>query len=63
MNTQADFKLADGTLAAKESRANIEMNVNADGTTAEAIILPTTTLDGVKRHSCWTVRLSNGLFP
>ena len=48
MNTQADFNLADGTLAAKESKANIEMNVNADGTTAEAIILPTTTLDGVK---------------
>lgn len=48
MNTQADFNLADGTLAAKESKANIEMNVSADGTTAEAIILPTTTLDGVK---------------
>ena len=48
MNTQADFNLADGTLAAKESKANIDMNVSADGTTAEAIILPTTTLDGVK---------------
>lgn len=48
MNTQADFNLADGTLAAKESKANIEMNVSADGSTAEAIILPTTTLDGVK---------------
>lgn len=48
MNTQADFNLADGTLAAKESKANIDMNVSADGTTAEVIILPTTTLDGVK---------------
>ena len=48
MNTQADFNLADGTLAAKESKANIDMNVSADGSTAEAIILPATTLDGVK---------------
>ena len=48
MNTQADFNLADGTLAAKESKANIDMNVSADGTTAEAIILPTTTLDGAQ---------------
>ena len=31
MNTQADFNLADGTLAAKESKANIDMNVSADG--------------------------------
>lgn len=46
MDTQAEFDLADGSLTATDSKANIAMNVNADGTLAEAIVLPTATLDG-----------------
>lgn len=48
MNTQADFNLADGTLTAKDSKATINLNVNADGTVAEAIVLPTAALTGAK---------------
>lgn len=67
MNTQADFNLADGTLTAKDSKANIDMNVSADGNTAEAIILPTAALDGVKMTFVlngktfeWPVTVSGG---
>lgn len=67
MNTQADFNLGDGTLTAKDSKANIDMNVSADGNTAEAIILPTAELDGVKMTFVlngktfeWPVTVSGG---
>ena len=46
MNTKANFDLTDGSLEATESKANIAMNVDAEGTLAEAIILPTADLSG-----------------
>lgn len=46
MNTKANFDLTDGSLEATESKANIAMNVDAEGTLAEAIILPTADLNG-----------------
>lgn len=46
MNTQANFDLTDGSLTATDSKANIAMNVNEEGTLAEAIILPTADLNG-----------------
>lgn len=48
MNTQASFALADGTLTSTDSKADFDMNVNAEGTTAEAIILPTADLTGAQ---------------
>lgn len=45
MNTTANFNLADGTLTATDSKATITLNVNDAGTVAEAIILPTTSLE------------------
>ena len=48
MNTQASFALADGTLTSTDSKADFAMNVNAEGTTAEAIILPTADLTGAQ---------------
>lgn len=48
MNTQANFALADGTLTSTDSKADFDMNVNAEGTTAEAIVIPTTDLTGAK---------------
>ena len=46
MNTKANFDLTDGSLTATDSKANIAMNVNEEGTLAEAIILPTADLNG-----------------
>lgn len=40
MNTQADFSLATGELAAKVSEKDIAALTSADGKTAEAIVLP-----------------------
>lgn len=50
MNTQADFMLGDGTLNAKDSKTDFDMNVKVDGetATAEAIVIPTTDLTGAK---------------
>lgn len=48
MNTQASFALADGTLTSTDSKADFDMNVNAEGTTAEAIVIPTADLTGAK---------------
>lgn len=48
MNTQASFALADGTLTSTDSKADFDMNVNAEGTTAEAIVIPTADLTGAQ---------------
>lgn len=48
MNTQASFALADGTLTSTDSKADFDMNVNAEGTTAEAIVIPTADLTGAE---------------
>lgn len=40
MNTSASFNLSDGKLTATDSKATINMNVNAEGTLAQAIVLP-----------------------
>ena len=48
MNTQASFALADGTLTPTDNKTDFAMNVNAEGTTAEAIILPTADLTGAQ---------------
>ena len=40
MNTSATFNLNDGKLTAADSKAIINMNVNAEGTKAQAIVLP-----------------------
>ena len=48
MNTQASFALADGTLTPTDSKADFDMNVNAEGTTAEAIVIPTADLTGAE---------------
>ena len=48
MNTQASFALADGTLTPTDNKTDFAMNVNAEGTTAEAIILPTADLTGAE---------------
>lgn len=48
MNTQATLNLADGTLTAADSKAEINFNVDAQGTLAQGIILPTAQLDGAK---------------
>lgn len=50
MNTQADFMLGDGTLNAKDSKTDFDMNVKVDGetATAEAIVIPTADLTGAK---------------
>lgn len=40
MNTSASFNLADGKLTATDSKATINMNVNTEGTQAQAIVLP-----------------------
>ncbi len=47
MKTQANFELTDGTLTVTGSTADFDMNVDADGTTAEAIVIPTEDLTGV----------------
>lgn len=50
MNTQADFSLADGSLTAKDSKTDFGMNVKVNGetATAEAIVIPTADLTGAK---------------
>ena len=48
MNTSATFNLADGSLKATDSKADIQMNVNAEGTTADAIVLPAASVEGMK---------------
>lgn len=48
MNTQASFALADGTLTPTDSKTDFAMNVNAEGTTAEAIVIPTADLTGAE---------------
>ncbi|MBR8706016.1 BF2992 family fimbrillin-A clan protein [Bacteroides pyogenes] len=49
MKTKASFSLSDGTLTPDDNSVkNIETKVNADGTLAEAIILPVTALAGAK---------------
>lgn len=48
MNTQASFALADGTLTPTDNKTDFAMNVNAEGTTAEAIVIPTADLTGAE---------------
>ena len=48
MDTQASFDLNDGTLTPGGNKGNIAMNVNADGTQAEAIVIPAADLSGAK---------------
>lgn len=48
MNTQASFALADGTLTPTDNKTDFAMNVNAEGTTAEAIVIPTADLTGAQ---------------
>lgn len=48
MNTTASVNLADGTLTAADSKANINLKVNEAGTFAEAIVLPATTVENAK---------------
>ena len=48
MDTQASFDLNDGTLTPGGNKGNIAMNVNAEGTQAEAIVIPAADLSGAK---------------
>lgn len=48
MNTEATFHLTDGTLTAADSKSTIQMNVNAEGSAAEAIVLPAPSAEGMK---------------
>ena len=48
MNTTATVNLADGVLSAADSKANINLKVNAAGTFAEAIVLPAATVENSK---------------
>ena len=48
MNTTATVNLADGALTTADSKANINLNVNADGTFAEAIVLPAEAVENSK---------------
>ena len=48
MDTQASFDLNDGTLTPGGNKGNIAMNVNAEGTQAEAIVIPSADLSGAK---------------
>ncbi len=48
MNTQASFALADGTLTPTDNKTDFAMNVNTEGTTAEAIVIPTADLTGAE---------------
>lgn len=54
-NTKGKFSLVDGTQTAS-TKGNIKMKVSDDLKTAEAIVLPTTTLAGV------TLEVTNGLY-
>lgn len=48
MDTQASFDLNEGTLTPGGNKGNIAMNVNAEGTQAEAIVIPAADLSGAK---------------
>lgn len=48
MNTSATVNLSDGGLTAKDSKADINLKVNAAGTFAEAIVLPAATVENTK---------------
>ena len=48
MNTSATVNLADGVLTTTESKANINLKVNAAGTFAEAIVLPAESVETSK---------------
>ena len=48
MNTSATFNLADGSLAVTDSKADIQMKMNAEGSLAEAIVLPTSSVENMK---------------
>lgn len=48
VSTKADFNLASGILSAPSATGNIPCMVSSDGATAEAILLPTTNLNGME---------------
>ena len=50
MNTTAQFNLTNAVLSPTDSKADIDMNVNAEGTLARAIILPSATTNGMSIH-------------